>query len=88
MVGFLKRYAWGWITVNSNALPDEKSHSKLWVTGLRESAAEISKRCRFEMIAQVILPDHFHLILDPKTGDVSNILQRIKMSFAVRFRKQ
>jgi putative transposase len=55
---------------------------------LRESAAEISKRHRFEILAHVILPDHFHLILDPKAGNVSNILQRIKMSFAARHRKQ
>jgi len=45
-------------------------------------------RTDFEIIAWVILPDHFHMILDPKHQDISRIIQRIKMSFAAYYRKE
>ncbi|MFZ5980732.1 MAG: REP-associated tyrosine transposase, partial [Candidatus Zixiibacteriota bacterium] len=36
----------------------------------------------------VILPEHIHFIIDPLSFDVSNIIQRIKMSFAANYRKR
>lgn len=52
-------------------------------------AIENSKsKTNFELIAWVILPDHFHLIIDPKRQDISTLIQRIKMSFAAYYRKK
>ena len=30
----------------------------------------------------VVLPDHFHMIVDPKDNDLSGIVRRLKLSFA------
>jgi putative transposase len=46
------------------------------------------KRIPFELLAWVILPDHFHLLLDAGEIDVSRILQTTKMSFASNYRKR
>ena len=45
-------------------------------------------RVRFEIIAWVVLPEHFHMILDPKDNDLSGILRRLKLSFANQFYRQ
>ena len=44
------------------------------------------ERIDYKIIAQVILPEHFHLILINNEGELSNIMQRIKMSFAALYR--
>ncbi|MBI3872866.1 MAG: transposase [candidate division Zixibacteria bacterium] len=44
-------------------------------------------RCPFELIAWVILPDHFHFLLDAGESDISSIIQRVKMSFAASYRR-
>ena len=41
-----------------------------------------------DLIAWVVLPDHFHILIDPKDSDVSKDIQRIKMSFATSLRHQ
>jgi len=53
---------------------------------LRQSIDNVKKKSTFNLIAWVILPDHFHFILDPKENDPTKILQRIKMSFGVLYR--
>jgi putative transposase len=40
----------------------------------------------FEIVAWVIIPDHFHLIIDPLESNLSSIIKRIKLSFAYQFR--
>ena len=45
-------------------------------------------RCGFDLIAWVVMPDHFHLVIDPGETHISTILQRIKMSFAAQYRKR
>ena len=45
-------------------------------------------RCGFCLIAWVVMPDHIHLVIDPGEMHISPILQRIKMSFAARYRKR
>ena len=53
------------------------------------NAIYISKsRSGFELIAWVVLPDHFHLVIDPGEVPISIVLQRIKMSFAAQYRKR
>ncbi|MEW5994727.1 MAG: transposase [Candidatus Zixiibacteriota bacterium] len=44
--------------------------------------------CLISIVAHVVLPDHFHMIANPKDDDLSSILQRIKMSFATNYRKR
>jgi putative transposase len=48
----------------------------------------VKNKATFDIMAWVILPDHFHIAIDPKRHDISNILQRIKMSFGVLWRKR
>ncbi len=54
---------------------------------LISSIESIQNANNFELIAQVILPDHWHCIIRPE-GEVgvSSLLQRIKMSFGVKYR--
>lgn len=51
-----------------------------------QSLKGIKQKQHFELIAWVIIPDHYHLIIDPQGHDISNIIQRIKMSFAALYR--
>ena len=39
-----------------------------------------------DLIAWVVLPDHFHLLIGPSDNDVSDIVKRIKLSFSFRHR--
>ncbi len=39
----------------------------------------------FDLIAWVILPEHFHALIDPREGDISKVLQSIKISFAKKY---
>jgi putative transposase len=42
----------------------------------------------YELIAWVVLPDHFHLLLDPGRHDFSGLMRRIKLSFSARLRRR
>jgi putative transposase len=55
---------------------------------LLQAMEEISHRCQCTHSSWVILPDHFHAIIDPEGNDISNLLQRVKMSFGVLLRKR
>ena len=48
----------------------------------------IKKRSRFDLIAWVILPDHFHIIIDPLENNFSELMKRIKLSFSMNYRKK
>ena len=52
-----------------------------------EALANTKSKCPIELIAWVILPDHHHFIIDPGIHNVSNIMQRLKLSFASLCRK-
>jgi putative transposase len=41
-----------------------------------------------DITAWVVLPEHFHMVIDPKEHHISNLLQRIKMSFGVLWRRR
>jgi putative transposase len=41
-----------------------------------------------DFMAWVILPDHIHFIADFKKHNMSNIIQKMKMSFASNYRKR
>lgn len=42
----------------------------------------------FDLLAWVLMPDHFHAIIDPGSSSLSNIVKRIKLSFAYQVRHQ
>ena len=44
-------------------------------------------RVSFGMIAHVIMPDHFHLLIEVGRNDLSGIMQRVKQSFSMNYRK-
>lgn len=46
------------------------------------------RRSPFELVAGVIMPDHFHAVIETSDGDVSKIMQRVKWSFALQWRQQ
>ena len=39
-----------------------------------------------KVIAWVLQPDHFHMILNPADADLSDVIKRIKLKFAYQFR--
>jgi putative transposase len=47
-----------------------------------------SARTGMKLVAWALLPEHFHLIIDPVKSDISTILQRIKLSFSMNYRKR
>ncbi len=48
----------------------------------------MKKRSLFDLIAWVILPDHFHIIIDPLENNISELMKRIKLSFSMNYRKK
>ena len=42
----------------------------------------------FDLIAWVVMPDHVHMIIDPKDSDLSNLMRRVKLAFAYKYRSQ
>ena len=48
-------------------------------TGMNES---------YQLLAWVILPDHLHLLLDPRKQDVAKLTKRIKLIFSAGFRSR
>ena len=53
-----------------------------------ESLNKVKLRMEFELVAWVILPDHFHLLLTPDKCTPSDILHRLKLSFGSLYRKR
>ena len=45
-----------------------------------------NEKLPFEIVAWAVLPDHMHLIIDPKENNLSNLMVRIKLSFAKSYR--
>ena len=55
---------------------------------LLDSIESVRAKQSFDLHAWVILPDHFHFVIDPVDWDISKAMQSIKMSFGARYRKQ
>jgi len=62
-----------------------KHHDLFW-----NSVDKYKVELRYSLLAHVVLPDHFHLIIDPKENDLSSIIQKVKLSFSkkVRYRSR
>jgi putative transposase len=48
----------------------------------------LSQKFKFEIPAWVVLPDHFHLIINPKTNDLSKIIRVFKQDFGFLYRQR
>jgi len=59
-------------------------HIRLLLTAIRRA----KRKSDFGITAWVVLPDHFHLLLDAPDGDTSTVVQRIKLSFSNQYRLQ
>ena len=55
---------------------------------LRNSFDSAKLKLPHEIIAWVILPEHFHLLVNPLENSISSIMKNIKLSFAANYRKQ
>jgi len=45
-------------------------------------------RSAFDMVAWVVLPDHFHCVIESTTDSPSEITRRLKLSFSTRLRNR
>ena len=53
---------------------------------LKNALFRHSQNMGFEITAYVIMPDHFHSVIDCRKNDLSDILQKIKLSFSKQYR--
>ena len=44
------------------------------------------RQTNFDPIAWVVLPDHFHIVIDPGRNNLSDLMRRIKLSFSTALR--
>jgi REP element-mobilizing transposase RayT len=59
-----------------------------WERLLFSKLFEFKSKESFELLAWVILPDHFHAIIEPGQIDLSSIIRKIKLSFSSDYRKR
>ena len=46
---------------------------------------KVRQRCRFVVLGYVVMPDHFHLLInEPQVGDPSTVMQLVKQLYAQR----
>ncbi len=55
---------------------------------LKKAIKRAQSSTPFEVIAYVILPDHFHFLINAGDNDFTTLLQRVKMSFGAYYRKR
>lgn len=55
---------------------------------LWESINRYQQKANFELIAWVVLPDHIHMIIDPKENNLSTLMKKIKLSFSMKCLKE
>lgn len=55
---------------------------------LWESIGKCKKDNDFELIAWVVLPDHIHMIINPKENNLSTLIKKIKLSFSMKYLKE
>jgi putative transposase len=49
-----------------------------------QALAETKEQCPFKLVGYVIMPDHVHLIINPLSHDISDLMGRLKGSSARR----
>ncbi|MCX6827001.1 MAG: transposase [candidate division Zixibacteria bacterium] len=53
-----------------------------------ESIDKIREKAEFDLIAWIIMPDHFHAVIDFKESSLAEIMKRVKISFAFLYRER
>jgi putative transposase len=53
---------------------------------LQTAIKDIRAKSPFDPIAWVVLPDHFHVLINSQQQNVSLLMRRIKLSFSQRYR--
>ena len=54
---------------------------------LKHSAANTLAKSDFTIVAWVIMPDHFHVIIENPGSDTARIIQQVKLAFSVSYRR-
>ncbi|MFQ6007406.1 MAG: transposase [Candidatus Zixiibacteriota bacterium] len=47
----------------------------------------IREKHPFDLIAWVVLPDHMHLLIDPRKSNLSGVMRKIKLAFSAKYRE-
>ncbi len=55
---------------------------------LWDSINKYQNETNFELIAWVVLPDHMHMLIDPKENNLSTLMKKIKLSFSMKYLKE
>ncbi|MBU8933522.1 MAG: transposase [candidate division Zixibacteria bacterium] len=71
-------------SVTANREPLLVQHARLLARAVRRAG----NKDDFKVVAWVVLPDHFHLILNAPNGDTSRIMQRMKLSFSGQYKSR
>jgi len=53
---------------------------------LWDSILRVKNDFTFDMMAWVILPDHFHVLIDPGHHDLSGLMKKVKLMFSGKYR--
>lgn len=69
--------------VTANRQPILDKYSELFIRAVQRA----KRKSRFAVVAWVILPDHFHVVIDCPDGDVPAIVQRVKLSFSLQYQR-
>jgi putative transposase len=69
--------------VTYNRRPFLLNHEEMLLQSLYRSETKFNR----ELIAWVILPEHFHLLVDLSSDNISSFMHWIKQSFSMNFRK-
>jgi len=48
----------------------------------------VKSKYDFKLLAWAILPDHFHVIINPESNDISEIIKNIKLKFSGLYRSK
>ncbi len=51
-----------------------------------KSIESVRTEMPFDLIAWVVLPDHCHMLINPRTNDLSEIIRLVKLRFSGRYR--
>jgi putative transposase len=54
---------------------------------LLEAIHKIENEFDCEIFAWVVLPDHFHILIDARGNDLSLLMRKLKLSFSANYRK-
>ncbi|MFH1374872.1 MAG: transposase [bacterium] len=70
--------------VTARRQPVLDQHAELLLRAVRRAV----RQSRFALIAWVVLPDHLHAIIDSPDGDISRIVQRVRLSFSLQWQRR